>query len=79
MSTRYAYDLDHNNEWRWIAIADSGETSAISPVGYAALQDCMHAVGLMQTPGDPEVIPALHQEAQGSDPPEKSLSRLQRR
>lgn len=78
MSTRYAYDLDHNNEWRWIAIADSGATSAISPVGYAALQDCMHAVGLMQTPGDPAVTPAV-QEARDSDPPEKSLSRLQRR
>jgi hypothetical protein len=78
MSTRYAYDLDRNNEWRWIAMTDSGQTSAVSPLGYAALQDCMHAVGLMQTPADPAVALAV-QEARDGDPPEKSLSRLHRR
>jgi hypothetical protein len=78
MSTRYAYDLDHNDEWRWIALSDSGETSEISPVGYAALQDCMHAVGLMRTPSDTATTPAV-QDVPDGDPPERSLSRLQRR
>ncbi len=74
MPTRYEYDLDGNKEWRWIAIAANGATVAVSPVGYASLQDCMHAVGLMQAPGNLAVVPGVPIE-----PPERSLSRLQRR
>jgi uncharacterized protein YegP (UPF0339 family) len=78
MPTRYEYDLDHNGDWRWIAVADSGETQAISPVGYTHLQDCLHAVGLMQVPGE-FLAPAAIRHAQETDnPPEKSLSRLRR-
>jgi uncharacterized protein YegP (UPF0339 family) len=78
MPTRYDYDLDHNGEWRWIAVAESGETQAISPAGYAHLQDCLHAVALMQAPGSLAVAPAA-QPMPDIDPPERSLSRLQRR
>ena len=85
MPTRYEYDLDHNGEWRWIAVAATGEAEAISPAGYAHLQDCLHAVALMQVPGNlavataieipaPAILPML--DAEASD---KSLSRLQRR
>jgi uncharacterized protein YegP (UPF0339 family) len=82
MPTRYEYDLDHNGEWRWIAVSETGATSAISPVGYASLQDCMHAVGLMRAPGGLAVLPgveAQRQMAQPPDQPETSLSRLYRR
>ena len=82
MPTRYEYDLDHNGEWRWIAVSETGATSAISPMGYASLQDCMHAVGLMRAPGGLAVLPgveAQHQVAQPPDLPERSLSRLHRR
>jgi uncharacterized protein YegP (UPF0339 family) len=82
MPIRYEYDLDHNGEWRWIAVSETGATSAISPVGYASLQDCMHAVGLMRAPGGLAVLPgveAQRQMAQPPDQPEKSLSRLYRR
>jgi hypothetical protein len=51
-------------------------------VGYASLQDCMHAVGLMRAPGGLAVLPgveAQRQVAQPPDLPEKSLSRLHRR
>jgi uncharacterized protein YegP (UPF0339 family) len=75
MPTRYEYDLDANNEWRWYAIAESGEVSAVSPTGYERLQDCMHAVGLMLAPADLTVVPATPAPA---DPPEQSLSRLRR-
>lgn len=78
MPTRYEYDLDHNGEWRWIAIAETGETAAISPVGYKSLHDCMHAVGLMRSPGEFAVLPSARQ-TQVTEPPERSLSRLQRR
>jgi uncharacterized protein YegP (UPF0339 family) len=81
MPTRYDYDLDHNGEWRWIAVAESGETKAISPVGYVSLHDCMHAVGLMQAPGNLAVAPST-QTARGlrpADPPERALSSLHRR
>jgi uncharacterized protein YegP (UPF0339 family) len=76
MSTRYEYDLDHNGKWRWIAVAKSGETTAISPVGYVSLQDCMHAVGLMQAPGN---LPGAQPQAPAADPPESALSSLHRR
>jgi uncharacterized protein YegP (UPF0339 family) len=82
MPIRYEYDLDHNGEWRWIAVSETGATSAISPMGYASLQDCMHAVGLMRAPGGLAVLPgaeAQRQMAQPPDQPEKSLSRLYRR
>jgi uncharacterized protein YegP (UPF0339 family) len=82
MPTRYEYDLDHNGEWRWIAVAETGATSAISPVGYASLRDCMHAVGLMRAPGDLAVLPGidgLPQVAKPPDSPRESLSRLHRR
>jgi uncharacterized protein YegP (UPF0339 family) len=79
MSARYEYDLDHNGEWRWIAVAKSGETTAISPVGYVSLQDCMHAVGLMQAPGNLAVLPSAPPQAPAADPPEIALSGLQRR
>lgn len=84
MPIRYEYDLDHNGEWRWIAIAESGETQAISPVGYRHLQDCLHAVALMQAPGNFAVTPAAmppppRRSMPDNDPPELSLSRLQRR
>ena len=67
MSARYEYDLDHNGEWRWIAIAEGGQVSAVSPAGYRNLQDCMHAVGLLRDPGGfavlrlvrPELTPAV--------------------
>ncbi|HEX6001705.1 MAG TPA: hypothetical protein VFZ16_20265 [Hyphomicrobiaceae bacterium] len=77
MPTRYEYDLDANHEWRWIAIAANGATVGVSPVGYANLQDCMHAVGLMHAPGNFAVLPSTPVEP--LPPPEKSLSRLQRR
>ena len=52
MSTkRYEYDLDHNGQWRWIATADNDEI-VVSPQGYAHLQDCLHAIALMQQAGD---------------------------
>lgn len=82
MPTRYEYDLDQNGEWRWIAVAESGETQAVSPVGYAHLQDCLYAVALMQAPGDPVVMPGVQAVAakkDSDDPPEQSLSRLQTR
>jgi uncharacterized protein YegP (UPF0339 family) len=87
MPTRYEYDLDHNGEWRWIAVAESGEAEAISPVGYAHLQDCLHAVALLQVPGTAAVasgidVPApaiLPRPARDADTPDNSLSRLQRR
>ena len=79
MSTRYEYDLDHNGEWRWIAVAKSGETTAISPVGYVSLQDCMHAVGLMQAPGNLAVLPGAPPQAPAADPSESALSSLHRR
>ena len=76
MPTRYEYDIDSDNHWRWIALAANGATVAISPVGYASLQDCMHAVGLMRAPG----ISAGETPSAGPsavrDPPELSLSRL---
>ncbi len=78
MPTRYEYDLDHNGEWRWIAIAESGETTAISPVGYVSLQDCMHAVGLMRAPGNVAVLPGAPPQAP-ADAPERALSSLHRR
>jgi hypothetical protein len=81
MPTRYEYDLDHNSEWRWIAISETGVTSAISPVGYTSLQDCMHAVGLMLASSNAAVLPATQaqQRAQAAaDLPASSLSRLQR-
>jgi uncharacterized protein YegP (UPF0339 family) len=78
MPTRYEYDLDSNNEWRWIAIgANGGATVAVSPVGYASLQDCMHAVGLIKVPGNLAVVAASAGVAAAPDPPERSLSRLQ--
>ena len=83
MPIRYEYDLDHNGEWRWIAVSETGATSAISPVGYASLQDCMHAVGLMRAPGGLAVLPGVEARRQmahqPSELPEKSLSRLYRR
>jgi uncharacterized protein YegP (UPF0339 family) len=79
MPTRYEYDLDRNGEWRWIAVADTGETQAVSPVGYVHLQDCLHAVGLMQVPGEFLAQPGLRQVQESEGPPEESLSRLQRR
>ncbi|MBO0762993.1 MAG: hypothetical protein J2P50_00105 [Hyphomicrobiaceae bacterium] len=79
MSTRYEYDLDHNGEWRWIALADTGEMQAVSLVGYANLQDCLHAVGLMQVPGEFLAQPAFRRARKGGEPPETSLSRLDRR
>jgi uncharacterized protein YegP (UPF0339 family) len=81
MPTRYEYDLDHNGEWRWIAVAESGETQAVSPVGYAHLQDCLYAVALLQAPGEPVILPSVQAAAmkEADDPPEQSLSRLQRR
>jgi uncharacterized protein YegP (UPF0339 family) len=78
MPIRYEYDLDHNGEWRWIAVAESGETKAISPVGYVSLQDCMHAIGLMQAPGNLAVMPGAPAQA-SADPPESTLSSLHRR
>jgi uncharacterized protein YegP (UPF0339 family) len=78
MPTRYDYDLDHNGEWRWIALGDTGQTQAVSPVGYAHLQDCLHAVGLMQAPGEVVVAPALRAAVEASDRPGASLSRLHR-
>jgi uncharacterized protein YegP (UPF0339 family) len=77
MRTRYEYDLDSNNQWRWIAIGANGTTVAVSPVGYDSLQDCMHAVGLMQVPGNLAVVAASASAAAALDPPERSLSRLQ--
>jgi uncharacterized protein YegP (UPF0339 family) len=74
MPNRYEYDLDGNNEWRWIAVAANGATVAVSPMGYASLHDCMHAVALMQAPGNLAVAPNPRM-----DPPERSLSRLYRR
>ena len=79
MPTRYEYDLDGNKQWRWIAIGANGATMAISPLGYASLQDCMHAVGLMQVPGDLAVVAASASAAAAMEPPERSLSRLARR
>jgi uncharacterized protein YegP (UPF0339 family) len=83
MPTRYEYDLDHNGQWRWIAVAETGETKAISPAGYASLQDCMHAVGLMQNPDDFTVLPGAQPQAQARaqapEPAEQSLSSLYRR
>jgi len=79
MPTRYEYDLDHNGEWRWIAVADSGETQAVSPVGYAHLQDCLYAVALLQAPGEPVGVPGVPKAPEVDAPPEQSLSRLQRR
>jgi uncharacterized protein YegP (UPF0339 family) len=78
MPTRYEYDLDHNGEWRWIAIAKTGETKAISPVGYVSLQDCMHAVGLMQASGNLAALPGAQPRAAAA-PSERSLSSLHRR
>lgn len=78
MPTRYEYDLDGDNQWRWIAIGANGATMAISPAGYASLQDCMHAVGLMQVPGNLAVAAASATVAAAAmDPPEPGLSRLQ--
>lgn len=77
MPTRYQYDLDGNNHWRWIALAANGATVAISPVGYASLQDCMHAVGLMRAPGISAGVAASAGSSAAMDPPELSLSRLQ--
>ena len=79
MPTRYEYDLDGNKQWRWIAIGANGATMAISPLGYASLQDCMHAVGLMQVPDNLAVVAASASAAAAMEPPERSLSRLQRR
>jgi uncharacterized protein YegP (UPF0339 family) len=81
MPTRYEYDLDHNGEWRWIAVSEAGVTSAISPMGYTSLQDCMHAVGLMlMAPSGVAVLPGVPaQQVQAADLPESSLSRLERR
>jgi hypothetical protein len=88
MPTRYEYDLDHNGEWRWIAFAESGVTEAISPVGYPHLQDCLHAVALMQAPGNVAVAAAMEVPTPALLPPvpafeaempERALSRLQRR
>jgi uncharacterized protein YegP (UPF0339 family) len=83
MSTRYEYDLDRNGDWRWIAIAGAGQTKAISPVGYRSLQDCMHAVGLMQAPGNVAVLPAAQTQVPApprpADPPKQALSSLRRR
>jgi uncharacterized protein YegP (UPF0339 family) len=77
MPTRYEYDLDGDKQWRWIAIGANGATLAISPAGYASLQDCMHAVGLMQVPGNPAVAAASASAAAAMDLPERGLSRLQ--
>ena len=79
MPTRFEYDLDGNKQWRWIAIGANGATMAISPLGYGSLQDCMHAVGLMQVPGNLAVVAASASAAAALEPPERSLSRLQRR
>jgi uncharacterized protein YegP (UPF0339 family) len=79
MPARYEYDLDNNGEWRWIAVAESGATQAVSPVGYAHLQDCLYAVALLQAPGAPVVAPGTPKAPEVDDPPEQSLSRLQRR
>jgi uncharacterized protein YegP (UPF0339 family) len=79
MPTRYEYDLDRNGEWRWIAVAETGETQAVSPVGYVHLQDCLHAVGLMQVPGEFLAQPGRRRVQESEDPPDESLSRLQRR
>jgi uncharacterized protein YegP (UPF0339 family) len=78
MPIRYEYDLDNNNQWRWIALGASGAPMAVSPVGYASLQDCMHAVGLMQVAGNLAVAASVNAAA-AMDQPERSLSRLQRR
>ena len=77
MPTRYEYDIDSNNNWRWIALAANGATVAISPVGYANLQDCMHAVGLMRAPGTSAGVAASASPSPAMDPPDLSLSRLQ--
>jgi hypothetical protein len=79
MTTRYVYELDYNNEWRWFAFTDSGKCSEMSRVGYAYLQDCLHAVGLMQeAPGSVAVPPpGSAGDAVPDMPPELSLSRLQ--
>src|SRR5215468_4565912 len=75
MPTRYEYDLDQNGEWRWIAMAESGETQAVSPVGYPHLQDCLYAVALLQAPGDPGALPSVQKTVnEVDDPPEQSLS-----
>jgi uncharacterized protein YegP (UPF0339 family) len=80
MPTRYEYDLDHNGDWRWIAVTETGATSAVSPKGYASLQDCMHAVGLMLASGNVAVLPGVPvQQALAAELPENSLSRLERR
>jgi uncharacterized protein YegP (UPF0339 family) len=78
MPTRYEYDLDHNGEWRWIAVAESGETKAISPLGYASLQDCMHAVGLMRAPNNFGALAGAQPKA-SAEPPERLLASLHRR
>lgn len=77
MPTRYEYDLDGDNQWRWIAIGANGATVAISPAGYASLQDCMHAVGLMHVPGNLAVVAAGANAVAAMEPPERGLSRLQ--
>jgi hypothetical protein len=84
MPSRYEYDLDNNNQWRWIALGATGAPVAVSPVGYASLQDCMHAVGLMQVQRaamqvEGAVVAASASAAAAMEAPERSLSRLQRR
>jgi uncharacterized protein YegP (UPF0339 family) len=80
MPIRYEYDLDHNGAWRWIAVAESGQMQAISPAGYASLQDCMHAVGLMQAPGNLAVLPGTAPpQVPTPELPPRALSSLHRR
>jgi hypothetical protein len=48
-------------------------------VGYQHLQDCLHAVGLMRDPGGFAVVPSVLPQGHPVEPPERSLSRLERR
>jgi len=71
MTTRYEYDLDHNGQWRWIA-TDNDEV-AVSTRGYAHLQDCLHAIALMQD-GARRSAPA-GEGGQAVNAPERTLAR----
>jgi uncharacterized protein YegP (UPF0339 family) len=76
MTTRYEYDLDHNGHWRWIATAD--DAIVVSPEGYTHLQDCLHAIALMQDAGE-VVLRGGVDEVHAPNPPEGTLARLEMR
>lgn len=47
--------VDVNRHWRWRLVAANNKIIANSGEGYFNQQDCLHAIGLVQTSGSAPV------------------------